>query len=41
WVEAWRAGVAPAVVLESTNQKMLDVVPLEELRKYAYARPEE
>lgn len=41
WVEAWRAGVAPAVVLESTNQKMLEVVPLEELRKYAYARPEE
>lgn len=40
WVEAWLAGVAPAVVLESTNQKMLEVVPLEELRRHASVMPE-
>lgn len=41
WVEAWRAGVAPKVVLESTNQKILEIVRLEDLREYAYAIPEE
>ncbi len=28
WQEAHAAGVAPAVVLESTNQRLLDSVPL-------------
>jgi uncharacterized protein (DUF2237 family) len=41
WVEAWRAGVAPKIVLESTNEEMLEIVSLEELRKHAYVMPEE
>ncbi|NVO19709.1 MAG: DUF2237 domain-containing protein [Bacteroidetes bacterium] len=36
WVEAWNAGVAPKVVLEATHEKTLELVPLEELVKYAY-----
>lgn len=41
WMQAWHAGVAPKVVLESTNQTALQIVSLEELRKYAYAIEEE
>lgn len=41
WIEAWRAGFAPKVVLESTNQLMLKIVSLDELHKYAFAMPEE
>jgi hypothetical protein len=41
WLEAWRAGVAPKVVLESTNQKILEIVRLEDLREHAHAIPEE
>lgn len=41
WVEAWRAGVAPQVVLESTNQKVLELVSLEDLQQHAYAMKEE
>lgn len=36
WVEAWRAGKAPLVVLEATHEKTLDFVPLEELVKFAW-----
>jgi uncharacterized protein len=36
WVEAYRAGKAPLVVLEATHEKTLELVPLEELVKYAY-----
>jgi hypothetical protein len=36
WLEAHQAGVAPPVVLESTNEKMLDYISLEELVVYAY-----
>jgi len=36
WVEAWRAGVAPLVILEATHEKTLDLVPLEVLVSYAY-----
>jgi hypothetical protein len=36
WVEAWKAGVAPLVVLEATHEKTLDLVPLSELVKFAY-----
>jgi len=36
WVEAWKAGVAPFVVLEATHEKTLDYFPLKELVKYAY-----
>lgn len=34
WREAHAAGVAPAVVLESTNQRMLDRVPLAVLLQF-------
>lgn len=36
WVEAWRVGVAPLVLLEATHEKTLDLVPLEELVKFAF-----
>lgn len=35
WVEAWEAGMAPHVVLEATNAKVLEVVPLEALKRHA------
>jgi len=40
WLEAWRAGAAPKVVLESTNQEVLKVVSLDELRQHAYVMQE-
>ncbi len=36
WVEAWKAGVAPPVVLDCTHEKALEVVPLEVLLACAY-----
>lgn len=36
WKEAFEAGVAPPVVLESTHAIALDHVPLEALRSHAY-----
>jgi uncharacterized protein (DUF2237 family) len=36
WLEAWRAGMAPSVVLESTNQAVLEMINLEDLRRHAY-----
>jgi uncharacterized protein (DUF2237 family) len=39
WHEAYLAGAAPQVVLESTNLTVLDHIPLDLLRQYA--RPEE
>jgi uncharacterized protein (DUF2237 family) len=36
WVEAWKAGVAPQVVLEATHEKTLDLIPLDELVKFAF-----
>lgn len=35
WKEAYEAGCAPNVVLEATEEKTLDFVPLETLTKYA------
>jgi uncharacterized protein (DUF2237 family) len=35
WIEAWEAGNAPRVVLEATNAKVLEVVPLEALKRHA------
>jgi len=35
WKEALEAGVAPPVILSSTNQIVLDVIPMEDLKKYA------
>ena len=37
WLSAWRAGVACPVVLESTHQAALQVVPLEALLAHAVA----
>lgn len=37
WKEAWLAGAAPQVVLESTSLNALGVVTLDELREYAAA----
>jgi uncharacterized protein (DUF2237 family) len=31
WLEAWEAGVAPQVVLGSTHQRALEIVPIEAL----------
>jgi uncharacterized protein (DUF2237 family) len=36
WMEAYRNGVAPNVVLEATHEKTLDYVPLEVLVKFAW-----
>lgn len=35
WVEAFEAGMAPRVVLEATNAKVLEIVPLEALKRHA------
>lgn len=36
WVEAYRAGVAPKIVLEASHEKTLEFIPLDELVKFAY-----
>jgi len=36
WVEAWKAGMAPLVLLEATHEKTLEYVSLSELVKFAY-----
>jgi len=38
WVEAYHAGQAPLVVLEATNEKVLELVPLEILVKFAWKK---
>jgi uncharacterized protein (DUF2237 family) len=35
WVEAYKAGMAPQVVLNATNEATLDLAPLEALKRYA------
>jgi uncharacterized protein (DUF2237 family) len=35
WIEAWEAGKPPRVVLEATNEKVLELVPLEALKRHA------
>jgi uncharacterized protein (DUF2237 family) len=35
WKEAWEAGVAPAVKLESTHEKALEFIPLAALKEHA------
>jgi uncharacterized protein (DUF2237 family) len=35
WVEASNAGMAPQVVLEATNEKVLEIVALDELKRHA------
>lgn len=41
WLEAMEAGMAPPVKLESTNDRVLDLIPLALLRQYAYEPTEE
>jgi uncharacterized protein (DUF2237 family) len=36
WIEAWEAGMAPRVVLESTHENVLKLVPLQALKRYAF-----
>lgn len=38
WKEALEAGVAPPVVLESTHERALDYVDIEQLRAHEYQR---
>jgi len=38
WKEAFQNNSAPMVVLEATNEKTLDVIPMEDLIPYAYKR---
>lgn len=35
WKEAYEEGVAPKIILLATNQKVLDIIPLEILKQYA------
>lgn len=39
WLQAHRDGAASFVVLASTNERVLDIVPLETLRQYAVDVP--
>ena len=41
WQQAYEAGVAAPVVLASTNQRALEVIPLEALQKYAVDVPDD
>jgi uncharacterized protein (DUF2237 family) len=41
WVQAYLAGVAPPVVLASTNIRALDVVDLETLRRFGVDVPDD
>jgi len=41
WLEAYEAGVAAGVVLAATNERALDVVPLEALRACAVDVPDD
>lgn len=36
WKEAWQAGKAPPLVLESTHSRMLDYVEIEVLREFEF-----
>lgn len=40
WIEAYRAGVAPYVVLEATHEKTLEWIPLEELVRFGWRKGE-
>lgn len=37
WLEAYEEGMAPLVVLEATNRRALEVIPLEYLKKKAFS----
>lgn len=40
WLEAYESGKAPKVILEATNERTLNFVPLEALKKYAVSPQE-
>lgn len=35
WIEAWEAGMAPKVILEATHENVLQLVPLEALKRHS------
>ncbi len=35
WVEAYKDGVAPKIVLLATNEKVLDIIPIDILKSHA------
>jgi uncharacterized protein (DUF2237 family) len=41
WFQAYQAGVAAGVVLAATNERTLEVVPLEALRQHAVDVPDD
>lgn len=41
WIQAYTAGVAPPVVLASTNARALEVIDLETLQRYAVDVPDD
>jgi uncharacterized protein len=41
WMQAYQAGAAAGVVLAATNQRALEVVPLEALRQHAVDVPDD
>ncbi len=41
WMQAYQAGAASGVVLAATNQRALEVVPIEALRQYAVDVPDD
>ena len=41
WLQAYQAGVATGVVLAATNERALEVVPLEALRQHAVDVPDD
>ena len=41
WLQAYQAGAAAGVVLEATNARALEVVPLEALRQHAVDVPDD
>ena len=41
WMQAYQAGAAAAVVLAATNERALEVVPLEALRQHAVDVPDD
>lgn len=40
WLEAYEAGKAPKVILEATNERTLDYIPLEALKEYSISTRE-
>ncbi|GGD76157.1 DUF2237 family protein [Lacimicrobium alkaliphilum] len=41
WLQAEQAGVAPKVILSAVNQKALDVIPLETLKRHSTEQNQE